>query len=184
MRHFSQGKPSSSWNEFGLYCFLDAKEQLSILTRMRENLEMLYTDLSEYFVFDPHKYSLEEFFGDIKMFKEQFKKAHNAIEEERETIARAQRARAAREKSIRVMTAIQMSRSLKVFFRINQRGTPRSTPWSLLPLRMPSPAWWTACWRLSRRAQPSPERATRNVTVGQLEVGGLCRARLTRLIPS
>ena len=72
------------------------------MMRMRENLEILYIDLSEYLVFDPHKYSLEEFFGDIKLFKEQFKKAHNVIKEEREAIARAQRARAAREKSMRV----------------------------------------------------------------------------------
>ena len=29
--------------------------------------------LAEYFVFDKQKYTLEEFFGDIKLFKDQFK---------------------------------------------------------------------------------------------------------------
>ena len=81
---------------------LESKEQISILKTMRENLENLYTDLAEYFVFDPNKYSIEEFFSDVKLFKEQFKKAYGDVKEEREARARAERARAAREKSARV----------------------------------------------------------------------------------
>ena len=69
---------------------------------MRSKLESLYTDLAEYFVFDKQKYSIEEFFGDIKMFKDQFKEAFEKIKETRETKARAQRAKAAREKSVKV----------------------------------------------------------------------------------
>ena len=69
---------------------------------MRSKLESLYTDLAEYFVFDKQKYSIEEFFGDIKMFKDQFKEAFEKIKETRETNARAQRAKAAREKSVKV----------------------------------------------------------------------------------
>ena len=73
---------------------------------MRSKLESLYTDLAEYFVFDKQKYSIEEFFGDIKMFKDQFKEAFEKIKETRETKARAQRAKAAREKSIKVQLII------------------------------------------------------------------------------
>ena len=36
-------------------------------------MDSLYSELSEYFVFDKQKYSLEEFFGDIKLFKDKFK---------------------------------------------------------------------------------------------------------------
>ena len=36
-------------------------------------MERLYAELSEYYVFDKAKYTLEEFFGDIKTFKDQFK---------------------------------------------------------------------------------------------------------------
>ena len=36
-------------------------------------MERLYAELSEYYVFDKQKYTLEEFFGDIKTFKDQFK---------------------------------------------------------------------------------------------------------------
>ena len=69
---------------------------------MKENLETLHNDLAQYFVFDPQKYNLEELFRDLKMFKDQFKKAQAAITEEREARLRAERARAAGQKSSRV----------------------------------------------------------------------------------
>ena len=81
---------------------LEANDQLSILISMKENLETLHNDLAQYFVFDPQKYNLEELFGDLKMFKDQFKKAQAAITEEREARVRAERARAAGQKSSRV----------------------------------------------------------------------------------
>ena len=55
----------------------EARAQCSILTAMGSKMETLYTDLAEYFVFDKQKYTLEEFFGDIKQFKEQFKQVRN-----------------------------------------------------------------------------------------------------------
>ena len=51
----------------------EARAQYSILNAMGSKMESLYTDLAEYFVFDKQKYTLEEFFGDIKLFKDQFK---------------------------------------------------------------------------------------------------------------
>ena len=51
----------------------EASAQYSILDAMASKMEKLYTGLSEYFVFDKNKYSLEEFFGDIKLFIDQFK---------------------------------------------------------------------------------------------------------------
>ena len=51
----------------------EARAQYSILAAMGSKMESLYTDLAEYFVFDKQKYTLEEFFGDIKLFKDQFK---------------------------------------------------------------------------------------------------------------
>ena len=36
-------------------------------------METLYADLAEYLVFDKQKYTLEEFFSDIKTFKDGFK---------------------------------------------------------------------------------------------------------------
>ena len=51
----------------------EARAQYSILNAMGSKMDSLYTDLAEYFAFDKQKYTLEEFFGDIKLFKDQFK---------------------------------------------------------------------------------------------------------------
>ena len=39
---------------------------------MHEKMQSLYKQLSKFYVFDLKKYSLDEFFGDIKAFKEKF----------------------------------------------------------------------------------------------------------------
>ena len=57
----------------------EASAQYSILDAMASKMEKLYTGLSEYFVFDKNKYSLEEFFGDIKLFIDQFKQVQQQI---------------------------------------------------------------------------------------------------------
>ena len=79
----------------------EAESQFSILKAMRQKLDGLFKELAEFYVFDKSKYTIEDFFGDIKMFKDQFKEAHLCIVEERESQQRAQRARAAREKSMK-----------------------------------------------------------------------------------
>lgn len=35
-------------------------------------MDSLYTEISEFFSFDKQKYTIEEFFGDIKTFKDDF----------------------------------------------------------------------------------------------------------------
>ena len=69
---------------------------------MGTKMEKLYAELAEYFVFDKQKYSLEEFFSDIKTFKDQFKQAYDSIIKERESEAKLIRAREEREKADRV----------------------------------------------------------------------------------
>ena len=43
---------------------------------MATKMETLYAELAEYFVFDKQKYTLEEFFSDIKTFKDLFKQVN------------------------------------------------------------------------------------------------------------
>lgn len=50
----------------------EAREQCDVLQRMGKKMEMVYQELAEYFVFDPQKYTLDEFFTDIKTFKDSF----------------------------------------------------------------------------------------------------------------
>lgn len=49
-----------------------AHEQYEKLDLMHKNMEKQYNDLGEYFVFDPKKMSIEEFFGDLNNFKNMF----------------------------------------------------------------------------------------------------------------
>ncbi|XP_059080530.1 protein diaphanous-like isoform X3 [Tigriopus californicus] len=78
-----------------------ARAQCDTLLAMSKKMEELYTSLSEYFVFDKQKYTLEEFMSDIKEFKDQFYKAYDNIKKEREAVEKQQRAREAREKQDR-----------------------------------------------------------------------------------
>ena len=80
----------------------DARNQYSILQAMATKMESLYAELAEYFVFDKQKYTLEEFFSDIKTFKDMFKQAYDSILKERESEAKLVRAREEREKAERV----------------------------------------------------------------------------------
>ena len=60
------------------YCwFVDAQAQYSLLQSMGTKMDSLYTELAEYFVFDRRKYTLEELFSDLKIFKDKFKEVWN-----------------------------------------------------------------------------------------------------------
>jgi diaphanous 2 len=56
----------------GTFC-KEARTQCDILQEMAKKMEGLYEALSEYLVFDKQKYTLDEFFNDIKTFRDQFK---------------------------------------------------------------------------------------------------------------
>ncbi|XP_062531372.1 protein diaphanous isoform X2 [Bombyx mori] len=74
----------------------EAREQCDLLHSMFRKMESLYGGLAEYYVFDPQKYTLEEFFSDVKTFKDSFMHAHQENVLAREGEARARRAREAR----------------------------------------------------------------------------------------
>ncbi|CAB3233745.1 unnamed protein product [Arctia plantaginis] len=75
---------------------IEAREQCDLLHSMFRKMDALYNELAEYYVFDPHKYTLEEFFSDIKTFKDSFVAAHGEVSGAREARERAARARSAR----------------------------------------------------------------------------------------
>ena len=84
-------------------------------------MEKFYAELAEYFVFDKQRYSLEEFFSDIKTFKNQFKQAYESIIKERESEAKLIKAREEREKAERVSVAQYFCFFLQTlfYFKIN-----------------------------------------------------------------
>ncbi|XP_065358658.1 protein diaphanous [Calliphora vicina] len=80
---------------------VDCRQQVDVLGKMQVQMEKLYKDLGEYFAFDPSKYTMEEFFADIKTFKDAFVQAHQEIIRQREEEEKKRRMQEAREQSLR-----------------------------------------------------------------------------------
>lgn len=83
--------------DFALQCNV----QVEVLMKMKIKMENLYKDVGEYFAFDTNKYPMEEFFSDIKTFKELFSQAHRENVKIREEEEKARRIREAREQAQR-----------------------------------------------------------------------------------
>nr|XP_022909899.1 protein diaphanous isoform X2 [Onthophagus taurus]XP_022909900.1 protein diaphanous isoform X2 [Onthophagus taurus] len=77
----------------------ESRDQCDILMKMFKKVESLNDDLAEYYSFDKQKYTLEEFFGDIKTFKDDFIHAYKDNEREREIIEKHRKAQLAKEKA-------------------------------------------------------------------------------------
>ncbi|GFV84142.1 protein diaphanous [Trichonephila clavipes] len=77
----------------------EASAQYEILENMFKQMEKLYEDLSVYFAFDPKKYASDEFFTDIKTFKDMFQEAHKDNLHQREVEEKMRRAKEAKEKA-------------------------------------------------------------------------------------
>ncbi|XP_076246123.1 diaphanous related formin 1 isoform X2 [Calliopsis andreniformis] len=76
-----------------------ARESYEVMQNMFKNMDSLYTEISEFYSFDKQKYTIEEFFGDIKTFKDDFMQAQKEIIKLREGEEKQRRAREAREKA-------------------------------------------------------------------------------------
>nr|UIX27111.1 diaph-b [Tauphaedusa tau] len=77
----------------------DAQQQYELLSAMYKKLETLYESTAKYFAFDPRKYTMEEFFGDVKIFKDGLQKALKDNAKRKETQEKIRRAAEAKEKS-------------------------------------------------------------------------------------
>ncbi|XP_035216961.1 protein diaphanous-like isoform X2 [Stegodyphus dumicola] len=77
----------------------EASTQYEILENMFKQMEKLYEDLAIYFAFDSKKYTSDEFFSDIKTFKDNFQEAYKDNLRIRETEEKMRRAREAKEKA-------------------------------------------------------------------------------------
>ncbi|XP_004643915.1 protein diaphanous homolog 1 isoform X3 [Octodon degus] len=77
----------------------DAQEQYNKLRMMHSNMETLYKELGDYFLFDPKKLSVEEFFMDLHNFRNMFLQAVKENQKRRETEEKMRRAKLAKEKA-------------------------------------------------------------------------------------
>uniref|UniRef100_A0A8C7XQ98 Diaphanous related formin 1 n=1 Tax=Oryzias sinensis TaxID=183150 RepID=A0A8C7XQ98_9TELE len=74
-------------------------EQFEKLDLLHKNMEKQYNDLGDYFVFDPKKISVEEFFSDLNNFKNMFQQAVKENQKRKEAEEKIKRAKLAREKA-------------------------------------------------------------------------------------
>ncbi|KAF5285112.1 hypothetical protein FQA39_LY16801 [Lamprigera yunnana] len=77
----------------------EAHDQCMVMQNMFNKMENLYSELADYYVFDKQKYVLEEFFTDLKTFKDSFISAHKDNEKERDIEEKNRKAKLAREKA-------------------------------------------------------------------------------------
>lgn len=76
---------------------IETRQQVEVMGKMQIQMENLFKDLSEFYCFDPIKYTMEEFFSDIKTFKDSFKNAYLENVKTRELEEKNKRAQEARE---------------------------------------------------------------------------------------
>ncbi|KAJ8921203.1 hypothetical protein NQ315_013675 [Exocentrus adspersus] len=74
----------------------EAREQCDILQKMFKQMEKYYNELSEYYAFDKQKYTLEEFFTDLKTFKDSFIQAKTDNQKERDIEEKKEKAKLAK----------------------------------------------------------------------------------------
>ncbi|KHN84802.1 Protein diaphanous -like protein 1 [Toxocara canis] len=61
-----------------------AKTEYDIVDKMHQTMNSKWDSLRRYYAFDPKKYSMDAFFGDMKTFKEHYEHAYHDIEKARE----------------------------------------------------------------------------------------------------
>ncbi|TKR77838.1 hypothetical protein L596_018740 [Steinernema carpocapsae] len=62
----------------------EAKSEFEIVESMAAKMKLKFEALSKYYSFDPKKYKMESFFGDMKTFKDHYEASYKELEAERE----------------------------------------------------------------------------------------------------
>nr|QAT94454.1 diaphonous [Bradybaena similaris] len=93
--------PEDKFSEVMKVFLKDAQQQQELLAAMYKKLETLFESTAKYFAFDPKKYTMEEFFSDMKTFKDSLQKALKENAKMRETQEKIRRAKEAKEKAER-----------------------------------------------------------------------------------
>lgn len=76
-----------------------AREQQSVLSGMSKKMDNLYKGMAKFYAFDVKKYGMEEFFADLKSFKEHFMEAVKENIKMREMQEKIRRAKEAKERA-------------------------------------------------------------------------------------
>lgn len=101
LKTFKPQEPNDRFGEVMTGFYEQAQQEHELLSSMFAKMKQLYEILAEFYVFEAKKYTLDEFFGDIKTFKEQFAAAHAENVRARELEEKRVRDKEAREKADR-----------------------------------------------------------------------------------
>lgn len=138
---------------FTIETYINESSLFFLLGKMQVQMEKLYKDLGEYFCFDPNKYSMEEFFADLKTFKDSFLQAHNDIVRMREEEEKKRRQQEAREQSQRDLLERQQRKLALVDMDAAQ--TQEGVMDSLLEALQTGSAFGNRNQRQQRRQRPA-----------------------------
>uniref|UniRef100_A0A674P305 Diaphanous related formin 2 n=1 Tax=Takifugu rubripes TaxID=31033 RepID=A0A674P305_TAKRU len=97
-----------------------SREQYEKLAMMHKNMQKLYEGLGNFFAFDPHSVSMEDFFGDLANFRVLFLEAVKENHKKREMEEKIKRAKLAKEKAEREKQERQQKK--KQLIDMNKEG--------------------------------------------------------------
>uniref|UniRef100_A0A4X2M6M7 FH2 domain-containing protein n=1 Tax=Vombatus ursinus TaxID=29139 RepID=A0A4X2M6M7_VOMUR len=100
----------------------DAQEQYNKLRMMHSNMETLFKELGDYFLFDPKKVTVEEFFMDLNNFRNMFLQAVKENQKRRETEEKMRRAKLAKEKAEKERLEKQQKREQLIDMNAGMKG--------------------------------------------------------------
>ncbi|XP_040164225.1 protein diaphanous [Anopheles arabiensis] len=143
---------------------VECRAQVEVLGRMLAQMESLFGSLSEYYCFDPAKYTMEEFFTDIKTFKDAFVQAHADNCRLREEEEKKRRAQEAKERSQRELLERQQQRKVDLI-NIDAAQTQEGVMDSLLEALQTGSAFGNREQR--RRRGPRPAGAERRAQLNR-----------------
>ncbi|XP_058123018.1 protein diaphanous [Anopheles ziemanni] len=143
---------------------VECRGQVEVLMRMLAQMETLFNSLSEYYCFDPAKYTMEEFFCDIKAFKDAFIQAHADNLRLREEEEKKRRALEAKERAQREMLERQQRKAVELV-NIDAVQTQEGVMDSLLEALQTGSAFGNREQR--RRRGPRPAGAERRAQLNR-----------------
>lgn len=98
----------------------DTKSKIEILASRQAKMEENFKELAKFYAFDINKYSLEEFFNDIKTFKDAFVLAHQENVKIKEAEEREKRTRELKEEQSRQKQLQQQQAKNQMYLDMNK----------------------------------------------------------------
>ncbi|XP_067313486.1 protein diaphanous homolog 2 isoform X6 [Pseudorasbora parva] len=131
-----------------------SREQYEKLSTMHKNMQKLYESLGSYFAFDPHTFSIEDFFGDLANFRNLFMDAVRENHKKREMEEKIKRAKLAKEKAER--EKLERQQKKKQLIDMNKEGDETGVMDSLMEALQSGAAFRDRRKRTPRNGDQSP----------------------------